>query len=147
VVSTRRALDSYYNADATFDSTREAKFLSSIVDAFDSGDSEAFVGAVQEFDRLTKLVRALVINSKSLVDVISTARPGTDQHVLHESRTIGKLPFSSKSNKELQRSLGSRRCAIMSTLLPVLACAAVIHCHCTSLSWTRSLFVSAFVIL
>lgn len=56
VVTTRRALESYANADNSFPTTREYKFLLSIIDAFDAGDSELFVGAVQEFDRLTKLV-------------------------------------------------------------------------------------------
>ena len=50
-------MENYSNADNTFPSTREAKFLIAITDAFDAGDSETFVGAIQEFDRLTKLVR------------------------------------------------------------------------------------------
>ncbi|ORY73826.1 soluble NSF attachment protein [Leucosporidium creatinivorum] len=55
VVSTQRALSTYEQQDPTFSSTREAKFLHGITDAFDQGDAEAFTGAVAEFDRLTKL--------------------------------------------------------------------------------------------
>lgn len=51
VVSTNRAIDEYSMADATFASTREAKFLHSIADAFDAGDAEAYTGAVVEYDR------------------------------------------------------------------------------------------------
>lgn len=55
VVSTKRAIENYSNADTTFSSTREAKFLFAVTDAFDSGDAETFTGAVAEYDRLTKL--------------------------------------------------------------------------------------------
>lgn len=71
-VSARRAMENYSNADNTFPSTREAKFLSAITDAFDAGDSETFVGAIQEFDRLTKLVslssRSLSLRSTPFLD-------------------------------------------------------------------------------
>lgn len=55
VVSTKRALEQYTTQDPTFAGTREAKFVESITDAFDGGDSEAFTDAVAEYDRLTKL--------------------------------------------------------------------------------------------
>lgn len=50
-------MDNYSNSDATFASTREAKFLLQIMEAVEQGDSEAYVAAVQEFDRFMKLVR------------------------------------------------------------------------------------------
>ncbi|KAM0746765.1 TPR-like protein [Meredithblackwellia eburnea MCA 4105] len=55
VVSTKRAIDQYSQDDPSFGSTREAKFLLSITDAFDAGDAEGYTGAVAEYDRLTKL--------------------------------------------------------------------------------------------
>ncbi|KAI5475294.1 vesicular-fusion protein Sec17 [Pseudohyphozyma bogoriensis] len=55
IVSTKRAIDEYSMADGTFPSTREAKFLHAITDAFDAGDAETYTGAVAEYDRLTKL--------------------------------------------------------------------------------------------
>ncbi|GAA5866926.1 hypothetical protein JCM8547_003919 [Rhodosporidiobolus lusitaniae] len=55
VVSTKRAIDSYCNADPSFATTRECKFLNAIADAFDAGDAEAFTAEVAEFDRLLKL--------------------------------------------------------------------------------------------
>ncbi|GAA5982830.1 hypothetical protein JCM11641_004641 [Rhodosporidiobolus odoratus] len=55
VVSTKRAIDNYSNADPSFATTRECKFLNAISDAFDAGDAESFTGEVAEFDRLTRL--------------------------------------------------------------------------------------------
>ncbi|CEQ40137.1 SPOSA6832_01737 [Sporobolomyces salmonicolor] len=55
VVSTKRAIDTYCNADPTFATTRECKFVNLIADAFDAGDAEEFTAAVAEYDRLTKL--------------------------------------------------------------------------------------------
>lgn len=51
VVSTQRALGQYEMQDTTFASTREAKFVHAITDAFDAGDPEAFTAAVAEYDR------------------------------------------------------------------------------------------------
>lgn len=51
VVSTQRAIEQYSNADPSFPSTREAKFLVALVEAFDSGDAETYTGAVAEYDR------------------------------------------------------------------------------------------------
>lgn len=45
----------YGNQDATFTSTREAKFVRALIDAVDGGDEELFTGAVVEFDQVTKL--------------------------------------------------------------------------------------------
>ncbi|GAA6003558.1 alpha-soluble NSF attachment protein SEC17 [Rhodotorula paludigena] len=55
VVSTKRAIDNYCNADPSFATTRECKFLNSIADAYDGGDQEEFTAHVAEYDRLTKL--------------------------------------------------------------------------------------------
>ncbi|KAG5638664.1 vesicular-fusion protein S17 [Sphagnurus paluster] len=54
-VTTRRNLSKYGNQDATFPSTREAKFLSALLEAVEAGDQEAFTGAVVEFDQVSKL--------------------------------------------------------------------------------------------
>ncbi|KAH9081894.1 vesicular-fusion protein SEC17 [Lactarius deliciosus] len=54
-VSARRNLTRYGQMDATFPSTREAKFISVLLDALDQGDEEAFSTAVVEFDQVTKL--------------------------------------------------------------------------------------------
>ncbi|KAH9004253.1 vesicular-fusion protein SEC17 [Lactarius hatsudake] len=45
----------YGQMDATFPSTREAKFISVLLDALDQGDEEIFSTAVYEFDQVTKL--------------------------------------------------------------------------------------------
>lgn len=50
-VATKRAIDTYSVQDPSFGSTREAKFVLSITEAFEQGDSEMFTGAVAEFDR------------------------------------------------------------------------------------------------
>lgn len=54
-MTARRNLEKYGTQDVTFPSTREAKFLTAISDAFEAGDEEAFTGAVVEFDQVTKL--------------------------------------------------------------------------------------------
>lgn len=45
----------YGSLDTTFTSTREAKFISALIDALDAGDQEAFTAAVFEFDQVVKL--------------------------------------------------------------------------------------------
>ena len=45
----------------SFPSTREAKFLVAITDAFDSGDAETFTGAVAEYDRYGIISRGRVL--------------------------------------------------------------------------------------
>ncbi|KAK9723350.1 vesicular-fusion protein S17 [Basidiobolus ranarum] len=55
IVGAQRALERYQDMDVTFSSTREYKFLQSIMEAIDSGDLEAFTNQVFEFDQLTKL--------------------------------------------------------------------------------------------
>jgi alpha-soluble NSF attachment protein len=41
--------------DATFPSTREAKFIYALLEALEQGDEEAFTRAVFEYDQVTKL--------------------------------------------------------------------------------------------
>ena len=45
----------YSSQDTTFASTREAKFVNLLIEAFEQGDQEMFTGAVVEFDQVTKL--------------------------------------------------------------------------------------------
>jgi alpha-soluble NSF attachment protein len=54
-VTARRNSTKYSTQDVTFSSTRESKFVLALVDAVEAGDSEAFTGAVVEFDQVTKL--------------------------------------------------------------------------------------------
>ncbi|KDQ16723.1 hypothetical protein BOTBODRAFT_172831 [Botryobasidium botryosum FD-172 SS1] len=54
-VTARRNLQRYGTQDTTFPSTREGKFLESLVEAIEAGDIEAFTAAVVEFDKITKL--------------------------------------------------------------------------------------------
>ncbi|GLB36109.1 putative vesicular-fusion protein SEC17 [Lyophyllum shimeji] len=54
-VTARRNLAKWGNQDATFPSTREAKFITFLIEAVEAGDQEAFTGAVVEFDQVTKL--------------------------------------------------------------------------------------------
>lgn len=54
-MTARRNLQRYGTQDVTFPSTREAKFLESLVEAVDQGDTEAYTAAVVEFDKITKL--------------------------------------------------------------------------------------------
>jgi len=54
-VSARRNLERYGQADNTFPSTREAKFVTALLEALEQGDEEAFTGVVFEYDQVTKL--------------------------------------------------------------------------------------------
>ena len=54
-VTAKRNLAKYSTQDATFESTREAKFVRALIEAVEGADSEAFTGAVVEFDQVTKL--------------------------------------------------------------------------------------------
>ncbi|KAL1748447.1 soluble NSF attachment protein [Schizophyllum fasciatum] len=54
-VTARRNLTKYERQDVTFESTREAKFAKALIEAIEAGDSEAFTGAVFEYDRISKL--------------------------------------------------------------------------------------------
>ncbi|KAL4442687.1 hypothetical protein ABPG77_006681 [Micractinium sp. CCAP 211/92] len=55
VASIRAAIDRYRDIDLNFDNSRECNFLSTLADALDEGDVEAFTNAVAEFDSLTRL--------------------------------------------------------------------------------------------
>jgi alpha-soluble NSF attachment protein len=54
-VSARRNLQRYGQMDNTFPSTREAKFVTALLDALDEGNEEAFTSVVFEYDHVTKL--------------------------------------------------------------------------------------------
>lgn len=54
-ITAKRNMTKYSNQDASFPSTREAKFLSVLIEAVEGGDPEAFTAAVVEFDQVTKL--------------------------------------------------------------------------------------------
>ena len=54
-MTAKRNATKYSTQDATFSSTREAKFVQALIDAVDAGDPEAYTGAVVEFDQVTKL--------------------------------------------------------------------------------------------
>ncbi|KDQ63608.1 hypothetical protein JAAARDRAFT_189165 [Jaapia argillacea MUCL 33604] len=54
-VSAKRNMARYASLDTTFPSTREARFVNAITEACESGDQEAFTGAVVDFDQVTKL--------------------------------------------------------------------------------------------
>jgi len=54
-VSAKRNLQKYSSQDVTFASTREAKFVTALIEAVEAGDVEAFTGAVYEFDQVMKL--------------------------------------------------------------------------------------------
>ena len=54
-VTARRNMTKYASQDTTFSSTREAKFVNILIEAFEQGDQEMFTGAVVEFDQVTKL--------------------------------------------------------------------------------------------
>lgn len=54
MVSTKRAIDNYCNADPSFATQRECKFLNTIADAFDAGDAEEFTAAVADYDRFVR---------------------------------------------------------------------------------------------
>jgi alpha-soluble NSF attachment protein len=54
-VSARRNLQRYVQADTTFSTTREAKFITALLEALEEGNEEAFTGVVFEYDSVTKL--------------------------------------------------------------------------------------------
>jgi len=55
LVTAKRNMSKYSTQDATFSSTREAKFVHALTEAVEAGDNEAFTAAVVEFDQVTKL--------------------------------------------------------------------------------------------
>ncbi|KAI0304695.1 vesicular-fusion protein SEC17 [Russula brevipes] len=54
-VSARRNLQRYVQADTTFSSTREAKFINALLEALEQGNEEDFTNVVFEYDNVTKL--------------------------------------------------------------------------------------------
>ena len=48
-------METYSSKDASFASTREAKFINVIIEVLEAGDTESFTGAVVEFDSVSKL--------------------------------------------------------------------------------------------
>ncbi|KAI0274839.1 vesicular-fusion protein SEC17 [Gloeopeniophorella convolvens] len=54
-IATKRNLAKYGQMDATFTSTREAKFIAALLDALEQCDEEAFTSAAFEFDQVSKL--------------------------------------------------------------------------------------------
>jgi len=54
-VSARRNLQRYGQQDVAFLSTREAKFITALLEALDEGNDEAFTNVVYEYDQVTKL--------------------------------------------------------------------------------------------
>jgi alpha-soluble NSF attachment protein len=48
-------LERYRLLDTTFPSTREAKFVTALLEALEQGDEEAFTSVVFEYDQVTKL--------------------------------------------------------------------------------------------
>jgi alpha-soluble NSF attachment protein len=54
-ITAKRNIGKYSALDTTFTSTREARFLNAIIDAFEAGDQQEFTAAVVEYDQVTKL--------------------------------------------------------------------------------------------
>jgi alpha-soluble NSF attachment protein len=52
-VTARRNMAKYGQQDVTFPSTREAKFVNSLIEAVEAGDREAFTNAVFEYDQVS----------------------------------------------------------------------------------------------
>lgn len=74
----RNALERYRDIDLNFDNSREANFLTTLADALETGDVEAFTTAVAEFDSLTRLdawKTTLLVRVKRKI----TSREGLDE--------------------------------------------------------------------
>jgi len=54
-VTARRNLNKYATQDVTFSTTREAKFIGTLIETVEGGDVDAFTAAVAEFDQVTRL--------------------------------------------------------------------------------------------
>lgn len=54
-VVVRRNMAKYASLDTSFQSTREAKFVNSLMDAINSGDVEQFTAVVGDYDHVTPL--------------------------------------------------------------------------------------------
>ncbi|CAE6464946.1 unnamed protein product [Rhizoctonia solani] len=54
-VTARRNMQNYGQQDVTFPSTREAKFVHTLIEAVEAGDKEGFTNAVFEYDQVMKL--------------------------------------------------------------------------------------------
>ncbi|GAA6031277.1 hypothetical protein JCM8097_005580 [Rhodosporidiobolus ruineniae] len=117
VVSTKRAIDSYCNADPSFATTRECKFLNAIADAFDGGDAEAFTAEVAEFDRLTRLDQlktTLLLNIKRNIAeepryALSSRPSSAEQVELISLLPPAVLPRWSEASNAASRGSGSGR--------------------------------------
>ena len=60
----------YATKDVTFPATREAKFVTVIIDAVTAGDQDAFTAAVVEFDAVTRFDNwktSILIKIKNLI--------------------------------------------------------------------------------
>ncbi|KZW01985.1 TPR-like protein [Exidia glandulosa HHB12029] len=76
-VLAKRNMAKYAAQDATFPSTREARFVDILVEAIENGDPEAFTGAVVEYDQVLKLdnwkTSILLKIKKTINDEVSLA--------------------------------------------------------------------------
>jgi len=54
-ITAKRNMTKYASQDTTFTSTREYKFILSLIEAIEANDPEMFTGAVVEYDQVTKL--------------------------------------------------------------------------------------------
>ncbi|KAF8585554.1 vesicular-fusion protein SEC17 [Ramaria rubella] len=54
-VTAKRNLNRYSMEDVTFPTTREAKFVGSMIESIEAGDAEAWTAAVVEYDQVMKL--------------------------------------------------------------------------------------------
>ncbi|KAF8523074.1 vesicular-fusion protein SEC17 [Hysterangium stoloniferum] len=54
-ITAKRNLGQYSTKDVTFPTTREAKFVNSLIDAIEKGDLAAYTAAVVEFDQVMRL--------------------------------------------------------------------------------------------
>ena len=55
LVDAGRAISTYTQLDASFEQTREYKFLSGALEAVEGGDQEAYTSLVVDYDKMTKL--------------------------------------------------------------------------------------------
>jgi len=71
IVTAKRNIHKYGTQDVTFPSTRECKFLNTIIDAVEDGDQEAYTAAVAEYDQVTRLDNwktSIMLTIKNTID-------------------------------------------------------------------------------
>jgi tetratricopeptide (TPR) repeat protein len=82
VENTRTKLESYVDLNPAFENTREQKLMVKLLDAYGENDIEAFVAALTDYDRITKLDNlqtSILLDIKKKMEVAGLDVLGTEE--------------------------------------------------------------------